>query len=106
MCTCLHRLHALTLCILLCIPLPSLIHLVSRISLADFDKREAFNYKVTIRAPPGATPLDLLEQAKQAARLPDLLARVTSVNGGGGERAVPQCDELRCGTSCDWDPGD
>ena len=59
------------------------------------------NYKVTIRAPPGATPLDLLEQAKQAARLPDLLARVTSVNGGGGERAVPQWDELRV-----WDPGD
>jgi len=53
------------------------------------------------RAPPGATPLDLLEQAKQAARLPDLLARVTSVNGGGGERAVPQWDELRV-----WDPGD
>ena len=59
------------------------------------------NYKVTIRAPPGATPLDPLKQAKQAARLPDLLARVTSVNGGGGERAVPQWDKLRV-----WDPGD
>ena len=60
-----------------------------------------YNYRVSIRAPPGATPLDLLEQAKQAARLPDLLARVTSVNGGVGERAVPQWDELRI-----WDPGD
>ena len=60
-----------------------------------------YNYRVSIRAPPGATPLDLLEQAKQAARLPDLLARVTSVNGRGGECAVPQWDELRI-----WDPGD
>ena len=60
-----------------------------------------FNYRVTIRAPPGATPLDLLEQAKQAARLPDLFARITLVNGGGGERAVHQWDELRV-----WDPGD
>ena len=63
--------------------------------------RQRQHDKVTIRAPPGATPLDLLEQAKQAARLPDFLARVTSVNGGGGERAVPQWDELRV-----WDPGD
>ena len=60
-----------------------------------------YNYRVSVRAPPGATPLDLLEQAKQAARLPDLLARVTSVSGPGGERAVPQWDELRI-----WDPGD
>ena len=65
-----------------------------------FEKRR-YNYRVSIRAPLGATPLDLLEQAKQAARLPDLLARVTSVNGGVGERAVPQWDELRI-----WDPGD
>ena len=45
-----------------------------------------FNFRISVRAPPGATPLDLLEQAKQAARLSDLLARVTSVNGGGVER--------------------
>ena len=60
-----------------------------------------FNYRISMRAPPGATPLDLQQQAMQAARLPDLLARVTSVNGGVGERAVPQWDELRI-----WDPGD
>ena len=74
----------------------------ARVNKLKFDTiSRRFNYRVTIRAPPGATPLDLLEQAKQAARLPDLLARVTSVNGGGGERAVPQWDELRV-----WDPGD
>ena len=58
-----------------------------------------FDYRISVRAPPGATPLDLHQQAMQAARLPDLLARVTSVNGGVGERASPPWDELRV-----WDP--
>ena len=64
---------------------------------------QRFKYRISARpAPPGATPLDLMhQQAMQAVRLPDLLARVTSVTGGVGERAVPQWDELRV-----WDPGD
>ena len=75
---------------------------LARVNKLKFDTiSRRFNYRVAIRAPPGATPLDLLEQAKQAARLPDLLAHITLVNGGGGERAVHQWDELRV-----WDPGD
>ena len=60
-----------------------------------------FNCRISMSAPPGATPLDLHQQAMQAARLPDLLARVTSVYGEVGERAAPQWDELRV-----WGPGD
>ena len=60
--------------------------------------------KLELRAPLGATPLDLRMQAQTAARFEDILAHVTlSLTGAGSRdsRLLPIWDQTRV-----WDPGD
>ena len=58
--------------------------------------------KLELRAPLGATPLNLRMQAQTAARYEDILAHVTLTGAGSRDsRLLPIWDQTRV-----WDPGD
>ena len=66
--------------------------------------RQRYPGQLELRAPLGATPLDLRMQAQTAARFEDILAHVTlSLTGAGSRdsRLLPIWDQTRV-----WDPGD
>ena len=58
--------------------------------------------RAMVRAPLGATPLNLRMQAQTAARYEDILAHVTLTGAGSRDsRLLPIWDQTRV-----WDPGD